>query len=79
MGRDKRARYGEDDRVIRPGDLIHCDVGLQYLRFDSDHQQLAYVLQPGESEAPYGLRELFAEQAASGHLHGRIPRRIDGE
>jgi hypothetical protein len=60
-GPESRARYGEDDRVIRPGDLIHCDVGLQYLRFNSDHQQLAYVLRPGETEAPAGLRRLLAE------------------
>jgi hypothetical protein len=56
-----RERYGTEDRVIRPGDLIHCDVGLQYLRFNSDHQQLAYVLRPGETEAPSGLVRLLAE------------------
>jgi hypothetical protein len=56
-----QAIYGGADRVIRPGDLIHCDVGLHYLRFNSDHQQLAYVLRPGESDAPAGLRRLFAE------------------
>ncbi len=56
-----RARYGEADRIIRPGDLIHCDVGLHYLRFNSDHQQWAYILQPGETDAPAGLRELMAE------------------
>ncbi|MGH2559639.1 MAG: M24 family metallopeptidase, partial [Thermomicrobiales bacterium] len=51
-----RTRYGDADRVIRPGDLIHCDVGLHYLRFNSDHQQVAYVLRPGETDAPEGLR-----------------------
>jgi hypothetical protein len=56
-----QARYGPDDPVIRPGDLIHCDVGLQYLRFNSDHQQLAYVLRPGETDAPAGLRRLMGE------------------
>lgn len=56
-----RARYGEADRVIRAGDLIHCDVGLHYLRFNSDHQQWAYLLQPGEEAAPAGLRRLMAE------------------
>jgi len=56
-----RERFGTEDRVIRPGDLIHCDVGLQYLRFNSDHQQLAYVLRPGETDAPTGLVRLLAE------------------
>ena len=56
-----REQYGPDDKIIRPGDLIHCDVGLNYLRFNSDHQQLAYVLEPGETTAPEGLRRLLAE------------------
>jgi hypothetical protein len=53
--------YGTEDRVIRPGDLIHCDVGFQYLRFNSDHQQIAYVLRPGETTAPAGLDRLMSE------------------
>ncbi|MEZ4863242.1 MAG: M24 family metallopeptidase [Caldilineaceae bacterium] len=57
----QRARYGEEDLVIRPGDLIHCDVGFKYLGFNSDHQQWAYVLQPGEEAAPADLRHLLAE------------------
>ncbi len=31
-----------------------------YLRFNSDHQQLAYVLLPGEHDAPVGLQQLMA-------------------
>ncbi len=56
-----RAQYGANDRVIRPGDLIHCDVGFLYCHFNSDHQQMAYVLLPGESDAPADLRELLGE------------------
>jgi Xaa-Pro aminopeptidase len=56
-----RARYGPADAVIRPGDLIHCDVGIKYLRLNSDHQQWAYVLRTGEEQAPAGLRQLMAE------------------
>ena len=56
----QRAQYGPDDIVVRPGDGIHCDVGLYYLRLNSDHQQIAYVLRPGEEEAPAGLRALMA-------------------
>jgi hypothetical protein len=55
-----RAQYDPADRVIRLGDLLHCDVGFQYLRFNSDHQQLAYVLLPGERDAPDGLQQLMA-------------------
>ena len=44
------------DNVIRRGDLLHCDVGLTYLRLNTDHQELAYVLKPGESQPPAGLK-----------------------
>ncbi|MBM3477426.1 MAG: aminopeptidase P family protein [Armatimonadetes bacterium] len=56
-----RERYGTEDRTIRPGDCVHCDVGLKYLRLNSDHQQWAYILRPGESKAPEGLRHLMAK------------------
>lgn len=55
------AHYGAADTVIRPGDFIHCDVGFQYLRFHSDHQQIAYVLRPGETDAPAGFNHLLME------------------
>jgi len=42
--------------VILPGDLLHVDFGINYLRLNTDTQQHAYVLNHGESEAPYGLR-----------------------
>jgi Xaa-Pro aminopeptidase len=50
-----------NDQVIRPGDLIHCDVGIRYLRLNSDHQEWAYVLGAGEKDAPDGIRRLLAE------------------
>ena len=56
-----RAIWGAADMVIRPGDVVHCDVGIRYLRLNSDHQQLAYILGPGESAAPAGLRRLIDE------------------
>ncbi len=50
-----------DDLVIRHGDMLHCDVGVNYLRLITDHQELAYILRPDETEAPAGLREGMAE------------------
>ena len=44
-----------DDMVIRPGDLLHCDFGITYLRLNTDCQELAYVLKPEEKEAPIFL------------------------
>jgi hypothetical protein len=49
-----------DDPVIQPGDVLHCDVGITVARLNTDTQHLAYVLQPGESDAPAGLRRALA-------------------
>lgn len=46
--------------VIRPGDLVHVDFGITYLRLNTDTQQMAYVLRPGENEAPAVLRDALA-------------------
>lgn len=48
--------YLEGDTVIQPGDLIWTDFGITYLRLNTDTQHLGYVLRPGETEAPAGLR-----------------------
>jgi Xaa-Pro aminopeptidase len=45
------------EKVIRPGDLLHCDMGLRYLRLCSDMQWQAYVLRPGQVDAPQGLKD----------------------
>jgi hypothetical protein len=47
--------------VILPGDMLHCDVGFYYLGLATDQQQLAYVLKPGETDAPEGLKAGLAE------------------
>ena len=49
-----------DAAVIQPGDLLHVDFGITYLRLNTDTQQHAYVLRAGESEAPQGLKEALA-------------------
>jgi Xaa-Pro aminopeptidase len=46
----------DGDTVIQPGDLLWTDFGITYLRLSTDTQHLAYVLKPGEPEAPAGLR-----------------------
>ena len=47
--------------LIRPGDLLHVDIGITYLRLNTDIQQHAYVLQPGEKNAPADLQKAFAQ------------------
>jgi Xaa-Pro aminopeptidase len=53
-------REGDDQSiVIRPGDLLHVDFGITYLRLNTDTQELAYVLKAGETEAPEFLTNAF--------------------
>ena len=49
-----------EDPIIQPGDLLHCDVGITVARLNTDTQHLAYVLRPGESDAPAGLKHALA-------------------
>jgi Xaa-Pro aminopeptidase len=57
-GATKEGDFSSDaeGRVIQPGDLLHVDLGITYLRLHTDTQQHAYVLRPGETAAPAGLR-----------------------
>ena len=43
--------------VIIPGDLLHVDFGITYLRLNTDTQQHAYILRPGETDAPDYLKK----------------------
>lgn len=47
------------DQVIMPGDLIHVDIGITYLKLNTDVQQHAYILKPGETAAPPSLKAAF--------------------
>jgi Xaa-Pro aminopeptidase len=49
------------DDLIRPGDLLHVDFGITYLRLNTDCQQHAYVLRPGETNLPESLRNAFTK------------------
>jgi Xaa-Pro aminopeptidase len=45
------------DDLIRPGDLLHVDIGITYLRLNTDIQEHAYVRRPGETALPESLRK----------------------
>jgi Xaa-Pro aminopeptidase len=62
-------RYGRSDRVIRRGDLLHCDVGISYLGLNTDMQHNAYVLRLGETQAPEGLRDLLRKGNRLQEIH----------
>jgi hypothetical protein len=50
-----------DQMIILPGDLLHCDFGIIYLRLNTDCQELAYVLKPNETEPPKFLQKALVE------------------
>lgn len=55
--------------IIMPGDLLHVDFGITYLRLNTDTQELAYVLKSGEYEAPAYLQAAFESgNAVQDHL-----------
>ena len=72
--RHERPKYPENDEhfridiaprngyhtVIRRGDILSCDTGIDYLGLGTDTQQVAYVLREGEIEPPEGLRRAIA-------------------
>ncbi len=49
--------YKDNPRVIRRGDLLHCDIGIVYLGLCTDMQLHAYVCRIGEDDAPAGLKK----------------------
>ncbi len=46
--------------IIQPGDLLHVDFGITYLRLNTDTQQHAYILRAGETDAPDYLKKALA-------------------
>ena len=67
------------DTVIQPGDLLWTDFGITYLRLNTDTQHLAYVLKPGETEAPAGLRAgLAATNRVQDHLIAAFETGLSG-
>jgi Xaa-Pro aminopeptidase len=47
----------DGNNVIQPGDMLHTDFGVVYLGLSTDTQHNAYVLKPGETDAPQGLKD----------------------
>jgi Xaa-Pro aminopeptidase len=56
-----KASPHKDGPVIHRGDLLHCDFGITYLKLNTDTQQMAYVLNEGEEDAPQGLRDALLQ------------------
>jgi hypothetical protein len=46
--------------LILPGDVLHTDVGICYLKLCTDTQEMAYVARIGETDVPEGLKHALA-------------------
>lgn len=57
---DDTTPFCGDSGVIERGDVLHCDVGIHYLRLATDTQEMGYVLRLGEDEVPAGLKQALA-------------------
>lgn len=54
------APFCGEEGVIQPGDVLHTDVGICYLKLCTDTQEMGYVARMGEREVPDGLRKAMA-------------------
>lgn len=46
--------------VIQRGDVLHTDVGITYLRLNTDTQEMGYVLRASEDDVPEDLKRALA-------------------
>ena len=53
--------FGRSEIIIEPGDVLHTDVGICYLRLCTDTQEMGYVLKLGEQDVPKGLQAALAK------------------
>ena len=77
--------YGNDLKIIMPGDLLHVDFGITYLRLNTDTQQHAYVLNTDEKQAPVflqkalssgnKLQDIFTKQFSAGATGNDVLKR----
>ncbi len=65
------------DEVILPGDMLHCDYGLEYMGLCTDTQRIYYVPREGETEVPeyllkaHGSTLRFMDIVAENYITGR--------
>lgn len=54
-----RGHSSPSDRVIQYGDLVRIDFGITWKGYSTDVQRTAYVLRPGETEAPAAIQRMW--------------------
>lgn len=74
--------FGDNNTVIRRGDILHTDVGIRYLRLNTDTQEMGYVLRPDERGVPEDLVQAMAvgnrwqDMLTSSFVEGRTGNEI---
>lgn len=58
--RERIEQQGLDPEVLYRGDHVHIDIGISYLRLQTDTQQNAYILREGETRVPDYLKRALA-------------------
>ncbi len=66
--KEEATKYKDNRKIIRRGDLLHCDVGIVYLGLCTDMQWQAYVCRIGEEDAPEGLKEALRRTNRMGDI-----------
>lgn len=61
LQRQGEANARISDQIILAGDLLHVDLGLTYMRLNTDTQQHAYVLPKGQTDVPESLNQALAK------------------
>ena len=56
----KDAPFCGEQGLVEPGDVLHTDVGICYLKLCTDTQEMGYVPRPGEEGVPKGLGQALA-------------------
>jgi Xaa-Pro dipeptidase len=70
--RRQGAKGLDESAVIQPGDIVHTDLGIVYSGLYTDYQRSGYVLKPGETEPPPGLRAALANNNKVHELLARV-------
>ena len=80
--------HKENGIVIQRGDVLHTDFGITVMRLNTDTQHMGYVLRPGETDVPAGLKralvngnrlqDIVLERLQPGRTETKNPKGIPG-